>query len=228
MRRRRKSLVLWCPTDQRPVKLTPEVLEGSAEALHTKFARSGTVLAKRELVGLLQALLTEAPKPAAADRCPPAGGSGGPVKPTLAANQLESQAAPGTPSVLWTMPSANAQNWAEAGEEAMDEGDETATFKAKQFLIWSSSILQSFVQPPLGKQRHGLRCRKYFIHANSCWLWQTGGRGSVLCRSSRKSPPEALKAWLKHHGDRLVEESQVEVQSVMGILEDSPCLATPP
>ena len=44
--------------DQKAVKLTPEVLERSAEAPRTKFACSGTVPAKRELVGLLQLLLS--------------------------------------------------------------------------------------------------------------------------------------------------------------------------
>ena len=73
-----------------------------------------------------------------------------------------------------------------------------------------------------------LKLRCYYIHANCCWRWQTSGRGAVLSKSSRKSPLEALKAWFKRHGDRLVEESKVEVQNAMAILEDHPCTATPP
>ena len=73
-----------------------------------------------------------------------------------------------------------------------------------------------------------LKLRFYYIHANCCWRWQTGGRGAVLSRSSRNIPLEALRAWYRHHGDHLTEESKIEVQNGLAIMEDSPHTATPP
>ena len=73
-----------------------------------------------------------------------------------------------------------------------------------------------------------LKLRCYYIHANSCWRWQTSGRGAVLSRSSRKSPVEALRAWEKRYGAQLTEESRIEVQNALSIMDDSPQMATPP
>ena len=73
-----------------------------------------------------------------------------------------------------------------------------------------------------------LKLRCYYIHANSCWRWQTSGRGAVLSRSSRKSPVEALRAWQKRYSAQLTEESRIEVQNALSIMDDSPQMATPP
>ena len=110
------------PEGQTPLKLSPEILAKSAEALHAKFACAGAVPAKQELLGLLQSVLAEASAATSAVRCPTAGEPAGGVATGTAPTQVETQMsgilAPGTPSVLWQMhDSANARNWAEAGED---------------------------------------------------------------------------------------------------------------